>query len=208
MPSPWGEGGERSEPGEGLFTAGLGDPEKNTIEILHDISIGEPKHVVSGSIQKGVAAPVICHLPRMCVAIDFNHKAMLFAQKIDDIGTERHLSFELQAIQPMRTQPPPKPRFRGRHFGSKRLGALQLNAHAWGYALAGRIFCSPSPCPSPCPSPGASRHPLPRERGRMHQPYPCGEGVLIRVRTAYTPDSRAGCRCDQRCAWRRARPPR
>ena len=145
FPSPLGEGGERSEPGEGLLTAGLGNPAKNTIEILHDIAIGEPKHIVSGSIQKGVTAPVIGDLPRMCVAIDFNHKTMFLAQEIDDIGTERHLSFELQTIQPMRPQPPPEPCFRGRHFGSKRLGALQLNVHAWGYAWAGRIFYSPSP---------------------------------------------------------------
>jgi len=88
----------------------------NAVRVLHDLVIPEPQHAIAGTFKMAVTNPVLCRF-RVLTAIDFDNQTFVMAHEINNVGTHRLLSFELQSTKSSAAQHLPEPVFRRRRIG-------------------------------------------------------------------------------------------
>jgi hypothetical protein len=160
------DGGGRAAPGAAAEAGGEGKHHiANTLQhrlgLSRNVVIPKMQHRESWRPQKGVP-PRICFAPVLS-AIGLDHQVKLQADEIDDVGTDRLLTLELQTHEALGPQVIPGAPLRIRLLRTQGLGALQ----------------QPFPLPNPSPTSGRGAQIAPLFHVSFLPPSPMRQWVLL-----------------------------
>lgn len=130
----WGEGGVRIPPQLDQYRS------EHTIQVVHHVGIGKPKHAKSALFKRSSAGGVVRLSSRMRVAVELDDQTFGARSEVGDVRGKHDLALKLHADS-IGSNCGPELSFRGGQVRSKLLGANSC--------IDVPSQSSPSPCPLP-----------------------------------------------------------
>jgi hypothetical protein len=101
-----------------MFTR-VKNPLKNTLGIIHDLSVGEPQYGVSACTQEIIPIVVILFLRAVYMTVNFDYHSCLIAAEVSNEASDRVLSTKAKSSELFSRDPFPQDSFGWRHIFTK-----------------------------------------------------------------------------------------